>query len=101
MNGNSILNVSLVEKNIEKIQLYADDEKKVLINIYRKIKGINSCYNSDNMKKIINNIDELGSGISIIYRKRMEYIDTLESAIKIYTERVEQTKLRFGETKLW
>lgn len=79
-----VLNESLLEKNIEQVQLYSDEEKESLTAICDKFYEFSKSYCSANTTILNNNIDELKSNISTIYAKRNQYVKILNEVIEKY-----------------
>ncbi len=84
MNENT-LNKTLLEKDIEQINYYANEEKNILNKIFERMKLCTNEYNSSSNKSII--LDKINSSqtmISKIESNRAKYVNVLNNAIKRY-----------------
>lgn len=79
-----LLNETLLEKDIEQINIYANEEKEMLKNICNKFVEVSNSYNSTNSALLLNTVNNLKGNISSIYQKRTSYIGVLNRAISSY-----------------
>lgn len=79
-----LLNETLLDKDIEQIMLYANEEKENLKNICNKFIEISYSYNSTNTALLLNTVNNLKGNISSIYQKRTNYVSVLNRAISSY-----------------
>ena len=91
-----ILESELLEKNIEYLQFYINEEYKMLNNIYNQMIECNSCYSSLNSKLFINEINNIPNNIKLIQENRLKYINILNNVIVKYKETSESTKNIFN-----
>lgn len=92
-----ILNESLLEKEIEQIIFYANEEKTNLRKICNNLIELDNCYNSTNTKIFINNANNLKSKINTIYQKRIKYTNILKKVIINYNTLSNKTVEIFNE----
>lgn len=78
------LNREFLEKNIEQIIFYRDEEKNNLLNIFGQMEQSIGNYKSKNSSQFLNRISELKPAIEQIYAKRLSYISLLNKVIVQY-----------------
>ena len=81
-----IIEQSLLEKNIEYLEFYSDEEKVMLNKIYNKVIDIVNNYISENSKLLINKNIHLKKNIDDIAAKRIRYTKILNKVILIYND---------------
>ena len=94
MNEN-ILNKSLVEKNIEQINYYAEEENQTLNKIYEKLQMCADNYSTSNKALFLEKIANKDFVVSKIASKRAIYSKVLTNAIARYDRVSGETINRF------
>ena len=94
MNEN-ILNKALLEKNIEQINYYIEEEKQLLNKIFEKMELCLKDYNTSNTAKYLEKITDSKLNVSKISTKRTQYINILNNAIARYDRVSIETINRF------
>ena len=94
MNEN-ILNKSLLEKNIEQINYYSEEEKQVLGKIFEKMQLCLRNYNTSNTADFLEKIIDSKASVSKISSKRAKYVNILSNAIARYDRVSIETINRF------
>lgn len=92
-----IINQNLLEKNIQQINLYQEEETKILEKIYRTLKEGTKSYQSTNTALLLNEIHYIKKNIHLIEKKRVEYADVLNKAISNYSMLENKTIQTFNE----
>ena len=92
-----ILNQSLLEKDIEKINFYASEETKILNEICQKFEDGTSNYNSANTSLLLSNINNFKDSIDKLTNKRENYTYILNKVILQYDNLSELSKKTFNE----
>lgn len=85
MNTN-VLDQPLLEKNVEQIKLYANEEQSILTIINNTMLSITDSYKSSNSNQIQTNITNFTPNITKIYHKRTTYTNTLTNVIAQYNQ---------------
>lgn len=80
----SAVNELLLEKNIKEIELYKNEEEKVLNKICEKLISASQSYQSENLAQMLNSIESTKSKIGSIKAKREKYINILNQVIVKY-----------------
>lgn len=94
MNEN-ILNKTLLEKNIEQINFYSEEEKQVLSKIFEKMQICLKNYNTSNTAQFLEKIIDSKLSTSKISTKRTKYVKVLNNAIARYDRVSMETINRF------
>lgn len=94
-----ILNQSLLEKDIEKIKFYSQEEKVKLNKLCNKFNEISKEYKSNNTVLLLNNVGNLKNNINQIYEKRIKYTEVLNRVISQYNRLSDET-LKYFEGQL-
>ena len=95
MNENFVSRSDL-EKNIEKINFYAGEERKNLNLVLKKLEECCDNYKSNNTSKLANNFSKLKKDINKIYLKRMKYSDILNKVLISYNNSERRTQQIFS-----
>ena len=90
-----LLNESFLDKDIEQINLYSNEENEKLKSICNKFTEISSLYSSTNTALILNSLNNLKGNIKNIYKKRIEYIGVLNRAKESYNLLSKETVVMF------
>ena len=85
----SVLNETLLKKNIELLELYSDEEKEKLDLIFDKMNQCLVCYKTSNSSNFNKKVSSLKSNMPIIVSNRQEYIRILNEVIRIYVKTAE------------
>lgn len=78
--------LSYLEKNIEKIDFYKDEEEKVLKKISNQLEECNKRYHSSNTTYLSNKAANIKGNINNIKNKRIKYNQVLKTTIERYKE---------------
>ena len=92
-----ILNQSLVEKNIQQITFYSEEEQKKLNQICSEMIEASNNYKSSNTSIFTNHVTMMQKQIPIINEKRKKYADVLDAAIKQYHRLSGETRKAFSK----
>ncbi len=92
-----LLNESLLDKDIEQINLYATEEKETLKCICNKFLETSNSYKSTNTALLLNVVNNLKGNIGSIYQKRVDYVGVLNKAISSYNTLSNKTVTMFEE----
>ena len=95
MNG-GLLNKPFLQKNIEEIDFYANEERLLLIKISEKIKSCTKNYKSTKNSKILEEQNDVQKNINKISVKREKYSLILNKQIEKYDSLVEMTVQKFN-----
>lgn len=79
-----MLDQILLEKNIEKLVLYTDEEYSVLQNIVMELECLQQEYHTKNVNELSASTLKLKEDVNKIKSKRIEYINALQKVIEQY-----------------
>lgn len=79
-----MLDQILLEKNIEKLVLYTDEEYSVLQNIVMELECLQQEYHTKNVNELSTSTLKLKEDVNKIKSKRVEYINALQKVIEQY-----------------
>ncbi len=85
MNDNKV-NESLLQKNIDLLKSYSNEERKNLNLIFEKFDSCLANYKTNNTKSMKNKHTALKSRVTTINSNRTKYASVLESVIRRYYE---------------
>lgn len=91
----AILNESFLKKNIDKINFYSSEEKRLLNDIVNGYLESSESYKSDNMTLFLENLEYIQSKIDVISVKRAKYSDVLSNVVIQYHELSDETVKMF------
>lgn len=80
------IHLSYLEKNIEKIDFYKDEEEKILKKICSQLEECNKRYRSSNTTNLSNKVTNIKGNINNIKNKRIKYNQVLKTTIERYKE---------------
>lgn len=89
------LNETLLIKNINKIDFYANEEYKCLLKFYQELSSIRQVYNSNNINELQINLNNSKNNILKIRNNRKKYTEIMLKAIGKYQTLSENTKTFF------
>lgn len=92
-----IIEESYLQKNIDKINFYSNEEKKVLIKISQQFERCNDNYKSTNANIFMKTMNSFNLNVDRIYTKREKYQITLKNVITQYKSLSVQVINDFGE----
>lgn len=93
---NGFLDRAALEKDIEQIKFYAEEEKEKLAKIREQIERCTENYDSQNTKLILESIKNYGQNAEKFYDKRLSYMLVLKNAIALYEDLGRETVERFN-----
>lgn len=93
---NGFLDRAALEKDIEQIKFYAEEEKEKLAKIREQIERCTENYDSQNTKLILESIENYGQNVEKFYDKRLSYMLVLKNAIALYEDLGQKTVERFN-----
>jgi uncharacterized coiled-coil DUF342 family protein len=92
-----IINEAMLERDIENIEFYLNEENKILNKIYDAYQEALDCYSSTNTNFLSNHLNTLPKNISDIWNKRKQYTNTLQRVIQQYHMLSESTRKKFED----
>ena len=90
------INTALLEKDIEKTNLYINEENQSLNDIYTSSEDCNSNYNSKNSELLSRSNYNFEQSINQLLNKREKYIETLNKVIENYNLLTDMTIREFN-----
>lgn len=94
MNYNRVDEI-LLTTNIKKIELYKNEEEKLLNKIFENLNLASQYYQSENASQMLNNIENTKKQVSSLKIKREKYIEILKQVIIKYRELSNNTSRMF------
>jgi hypothetical protein len=85
MNEN-IIHEDLVQKNIDFLNLYREEEEKKLDIAFEKLDGCLASYKTSNSETLKSRVSNLKNSASVLASNREEYCNVLKEAIRIYRD---------------
>lgn len=95
-----IIEESLLTKDIEQIEMYAEEENLNLNKIYSVCQEASSTYISSNSNMLNSSLSNMTNDAKKLLKKRNEYANTLRRVIERYHMLTETTKRKFEDFKL-
>ncbi len=92
-----ILNQSLVEKNIQQLTFYSNEEQKKLNQICVNMLEASTNYKSSNTSLLVNHVTMIQNQLPKINEKRTYYRKVLNDAINQYNRLSLETKRAFSK----
>lgn len=92
-----ILNRELLEKNIENIKYYLEEEYTYLNKICDKMKESSESYFSLNSNLILQTISNISNDAKFLKNKREKYVNILNKNIIKYSDLSIETKKNFND----
>ena len=90
-----IIDISSVKLIINKLELYIENEEKIITNIKTSLDLLGSYYISDNNAVINTKINNLYSSLSIMFTNKKKYVEYLNSILNSYITMDETTSTSF------
>ncbi len=90
-----LLDRELLEKDIEQIEYYKEEERKTLEDICSQLEVCREFYQSQNIPQLLNDTDNPKMKCSMLYSKRNQYATTLKKAIELYETLSNETIKKF------
>mgnify|MGYP000630594202 CR=1 FL=1 len=90
--GEYFMNSGMIDYNsvimiIKKIELYRDNEEKIIDNIKKSINTLSNYYYSDsNNKLLLNKINNLNNALDTMLNNRTSYIEYLTRIVNVYID---------------
>lgn len=90
--GEYFMNSGMIDYNsvimiIKKIELYRDNEGKIIDNIKKSINTLSNYYYSDsNNKLLLNKINNLNNALDTMLNNRTSYIEYLTRIVNVYID---------------
>lgn len=93
----SLLNEGLLQKDIEQLAYYTDEENEVLKKISSVLRDVSNSYQSPNTASFLNHTTHWQQKIRPIYEKRKQYEITLNRVIEQYNRLTNETIQKFNQ----
>lgn len=96
MNSRQAIDIVEVSNGIEKINMYIEEEQKLLLKIQNKINNLQKSYHSSKLEKFLNINQEINNNLDKIINKRTKYTKVLTKNVAVYENSALQTKNIFN-----
>ena len=90
-----VIDVSSVVMIINKLQLYIENEERILLEINKTLLMLENYYSSDNNKALKFKKDNLYNSLNIVLGNKKKYIEYINHVIKRYLYLDEKNMLSF------
>lgn len=91
-----VIDVSSVVMIINKLQLYIENEERILLDIKNSLLMLEDYYSSDNNKVLKSKKDNLYNTLNTVLENRKKYIEYLNHVVNSYIDLDEKSMLSFN-----